>query len=102
MPIDRALEKAPCSCSISLDLQKYIDYFTILIHSSLQVVLFVIDLHEDLINEEGILDISVTEIKSVVQPDCIAGVANIIQPGLACKRAVKVNAAAIQVVGDHR
>ncbi len=100
------LEKPLSSCTVPSSLQKYIDYFTILVNCPPQIALLSADLHEDFIDEKctaeslvptlqtpGILrsklitpqpnsfitdgdstfsqqifDISMTEVKSIIEP----------------------------------
>jgi hypothetical protein len=52
--VQQPLKETLCSLSISPFLQEHINNLTILIHSTPQIVLPPMDLHEHLINEESI------------------------------------------------
>ncbi len=54
MAAKEAFKKSPCGGPIPASLQKHVDYLTILIDGAPEVLLFTIDLHEYLINVEGI------------------------------------------------
>ncbi len=60
----KPFEKALCGSAVSAGLQIDIDHFSILIHSAPQVLLFTIDLHEDLIEVEGIAVTKVSLLES--------------------------------------
>lgn len=52
----QSLEEAHRSLSISAPLQEYINHLTVLIHRTPEIVLLALDLHEDLIDEEGVTE----------------------------------------------
>jgi len=78
MTFQQALEEAFRGCTIPLGLNKYIDHLTVLIDGSPQLMLLAIDLHEDLVNEEGVTIASVLAFKPtcINSPEIDAPVAN--------------------------
>ena len=50
----QSLKKTPCCPAVSSCLKKHIDHCAVLIHRTPEIVLPPANLHEDLINEEGI------------------------------------------------
>ena len=60
----KPLEEALCCSAISARLSIDIDHFSILIHSTPQILLLAIDLHEDLVDEERIAITTVSPFKT--------------------------------------
>jgi hypothetical protein len=58
------LEEAFCSCAISLGLEIHINYFTVLIHGSPQVMLLAIDSYEYFIDVECVAEASMFSLES--------------------------------------
>jgi hypothetical protein len=56
MTPQQALEEPLCGCTISLSLQVHINHFSVLVDGSPKITLLAIDLHEDLIDEQGIAE----------------------------------------------
>ena len=65
----QTLEEARCCSSITLGLKIHIYHLAVLIHCSLQVMLFAIDLYEYFVNEESVAVASVRSLQSA----CING-----------------------------
>jgi hypothetical protein len=56
MTPQQALEEPLCGCTISLSLQVHINHFSVLVDGSPKITLLAIDLHQDLIDEQGIAE----------------------------------------------
>jgi len=62
---EQSLEEPHCCLSISAILSEHIHYFTVLIDGAPKIVLYALNLHEDLIEEEGITVTLVSAAKSL-------------------------------------